>query len=112
MPIDIATEELLPLRSVPGRFPGLGRNGRPIHHASIYRWAVNGCRGVRLETVQVGGMKVTSTEALERFVERLSNPSETDKADATGERARQRRSSRQRQKAAEKAGRELEAIGA
>lgn len=113
MPIDITTEELLPLRSVPGRFPGLGRNGKPIHDATVYRWAVAGCRGVRLETVQVGGSKATSIEAIERFVERLSSPARSgETGDATGSRVGQRRSSRQRQRAAEKAGRELEALGA
>ena len=42
--------------------------------ATLYRWATHGCRGVRLETIQIGGTKCTSQEALQRFFNRLSNP--------------------------------------
>ena len=40
--------------------------------ATLYRWASHGCRGVRLETIQIGGTKCTSREALDRSFEELS----------------------------------------
>jgi len=40
--------------------------------ATIYRWAQIGIKGIRLETVQVGGCKFTSREALARFFAALS----------------------------------------
>ncbi|MCA9312358.1 MAG: DUF1580 domain-containing protein [Phycisphaerales bacterium] len=68
--VSIADEQLIPLNDVPRRLPRRS-NGRRIHIATIYRWAQRGCRGVRLETVQVGGTKYTSPEALQRFFDRL-----------------------------------------
>ena len=49
--------------------------GGPEDHVStLYRWATAGCRGVVLESIQVGGTRCTSREALQRFFERLSQP--------------------------------------
>ena len=42
------------------------------HIATIYRWTTTGVRGVVLETIQVGGARYTSREALQRFCERLT----------------------------------------
>jgi hypothetical protein len=50
------------------------RGGRRPHVSTLYRWATGGCRGVRLETLQVGGTLCTSREALQRFCDRLSEP--------------------------------------
>ena len=49
------------------------RGGRQVHVTTVYRWAGEGLRGVRLETVQVGGTKCTSREALARFYARLAD---------------------------------------
>jgi hypothetical protein len=38
----------------------------------LYRWAKRGLRGVKLETIRVGGTLCTSLEALQRFCERLT----------------------------------------
>ena len=35
--------------------------------ATLWRWRTAGCRGVRLETVLIGGRRMTSREALARF---------------------------------------------
>jgi hypothetical protein len=51
------------------------RRGRKIHVSTFYRWTTVGCRGVVLETIQIGGTRCTSREALQRFFERLSSPS-------------------------------------
>lgn len=48
------------------------RSGKPIHVSCLYRWAQRGCRGIKLEILQVGGTTCTSLEALQRFFERLT----------------------------------------
>ncbi len=48
------------------------RRGRKVHVSTLHRWASVGCRGVVLETVQVGGTRCTSVEALGRFFEALA----------------------------------------
>lgn len=45
--------------------------GRP-HVSTIWRWINRGIRGVKLETVMVGGRRFTSREALERFHQRIT----------------------------------------
>jgi hypothetical protein len=69
--IDTATEELGRLahavRWVPGR-----RDGKRVHISTLIRWATSGVRGVKLETVRLGGALFTSREAIQRFAERLT----------------------------------------
>lgn len=48
------------------------RGGLATHPSTIYRWAKTGLRGVRLETIRIGGALCTSLEALQRFCDRLS----------------------------------------
>jgi hypothetical protein len=48
------------------------RRGRKTHVSTLHRWATAGCKGVVLETIQIGGTRCTSREALQRFFERLS----------------------------------------
>ena len=71
VPIEI-TEQIVSLTEAAGLLPRR-RKGRKPNVATLYRWAKSGCRGVILETLQVGGTKCTSTQALQRFFERLSN---------------------------------------
>jgi len=40
--------------------------------STLYRWTRRGFRGVILETVQAGGTRSTTREALQRFFERLT----------------------------------------
>ena len=54
-----------------GRLP-TRRAGKKTHVSTLHRWATIGLRGVVLETLQAGGVKVTSLAALQRFFERLS----------------------------------------
>jgi len=42
--------------------------GRRVHLSTPLRWASRGSRGVRLETVVMGGRRYTSVAACERFV--------------------------------------------
>ncbi|MEL7484628.1 MAG: DUF1580 domain-containing protein, partial [Planctomycetota bacterium] len=68
--IDFEHEELITLaaaaRKVPGRVPG-----KPVHTATLARWATRGVGGRRLETLKIGGRLFTSVEALSRFVSGL-----------------------------------------
>jgi hypothetical protein len=74
--IDLTKEKALPLSDA-AKHPLLrqGRRlGRPIHRATLERWRTNGVGGVVLETCRIGGLRVTTVEALERFFHALSNP--------------------------------------
>jgi hypothetical protein len=53
--------------------------GRP-HASTLLRWALRGVKGVKLETVIVGGRRFTSLEAIQRFIERLSKPEASEHA--------------------------------
>lgn len=69
--IEIARECCFPLSEAPGHLPR-GRRGRRIHISTTFRWAQRGLRGVRLETIRIGGALYTSDEALQRFAEQLT----------------------------------------
>src|SRR4051812_46385075 len=73
--IDTISETLLTLAQAAESLPRR-RRGRKTHISTLYRWSQSGCRGVRLETVQVGATRCTSAEALQRFFERLSHASQ------------------------------------
>lgn len=50
-----------------------------IHLSTVWRWALRGVRGHRLECFSIGGRRYTTREAFERFVaatngERLPTP--------------------------------------
>jgi hypothetical protein len=63
--IDIQTEHLISLQDACRLIPG--RSGKAIARATIWRWALKGHKGVRLESV-VLGCRLTSHEAIKRFV--------------------------------------------
>lgn len=71
MSIDPLSEELLSLAQAARRLPRLCR-GHPVHASTLWRWAREGLRGVHLETVMIGGRRVTSVEGLRRFFAALS----------------------------------------
>ena len=89
--IDIRTENLIPLTKAPRleNLP-LRRYDKPPHVATFFRWARRGLRGVRLETIRVGGTLCTTAEALQRFFEALSRterPATQARQDVPGKRA-------------------------
>ena len=45
--------------------------GKP-HISTLHRWRLRGVRGVKLETVLIGGRRFTSDEALSRFFARTT----------------------------------------
>ncbi len=69
--IDTSVEATIPLTLAADELPRC-RRGRKTHVSTLFRWSKAGCRGVVLETIQVGGTRCTSREALQRFFERLS----------------------------------------
>jgi hypothetical protein len=71
MAIDTLTETLISLADATKVLPAR-RGGKRPHVSCIYRWTVSGCKGIKLESLQVGGTRCTSREALGRFFERLS----------------------------------------
>ncbi len=97
--IDVTTENLITLAEAAKLVPG--RHGRGVHVASVYRWAMTGCRGTKLETVAVGGARLTSREAVARFAARCSGHPEIPPP----------RPKQERERAAHRAGRELAALG-
>ena len=69
--IDVSTEHVISLadaaRSLPAR-----RAGKRPHVSCLYRWTVSGCRGIILESVQIGATRCTSRQGLERFFAALT----------------------------------------
>jgi hypothetical protein len=73
--IDPATETLVTLSRAADHYPAV--NGRHPHPSTVFRHALQGVDGVRLDTVRVGGRLVTSTEAVRRFISAISAVSRT-----------------------------------
>jgi hypothetical protein len=71
MGIVLASESVFPLAESPRHVPAR-RGGKRLHQSTAFRWAKHGLRGVRLETIRVGGTLCTSAEALQRFFDALS----------------------------------------
>ena len=68
-------EQKITLAQAAARLPRR-RRGRRTHVSTLYRWTQTGCRGVRLEYVQIGATRCTSIEALQRFFDRLTQASD------------------------------------
>ena len=65
------TEELVRLSDVPKHLPR-NRNGKKVGTSTVYRWATKGVRGIRLEWWQLPSGRVTSLEAVTRFLRALT----------------------------------------
>lgn len=72
MPIDLSKEDVVSLSQAASRVPPV--RGRSVAVSTLFRWSSVGLRGVRLETIQVGGTRCTSAQALQRFFESLAAP--------------------------------------
>lgn len=66
--IDLQNEELLCFADAAKRLPN-GKAGKPVHIATIHRWAARPIQGAKLESLRIGGVRYTSVEALARFIE-------------------------------------------
>jgi hypothetical protein len=71
-------EQVLPVKKAPKYIPG------NVSTHTAWRWATRGVRGIKLESMMVGGTRVTSREAIDRFLSKLNPESvpTTDEADA------------------------------
>jgi len=65
--IDLTSEALLTLREASLRIPG-----KP-HTSTLHRWVKYGLRGVILESCLVGGRRVTSIEAVDKFSKAITS---------------------------------------
>jgi hypothetical protein len=110
--IDSTADTIISLADAAKELPRR-RRGRKVHVSCVYRWSTAGCKGTVLETIQVGGTRCTSREALQRFFERLSQPVQVG-AVSGGQTGLPvgGRSVAQRQRQAAEAGRKLAEIGA
>ena len=63
----LLTEELLSLTDAAKEVPR-PEGQKPPHVATVWRWAIKGVRGNKLEIVKIGSRKFTSREAITRFV--------------------------------------------
>ena len=93
MAIDIHREHLLTFPQAAKRLPG-----HP-HLSTLHRWRLHGVRGTRLETCRIGGKRFTSREALERFALATTAAADGEPVPC--------RTPRQRERAIERAVREL-----
>jgi hypothetical protein len=105
--IDMTQETLISPTEVPKSLPP-GRNGRPTHVSTVFRWMLRGVRlpsgaVVRLEAIRMGGRWLTSKEALQRFAE-----AQTQHQDSRPEPPR---SPARRQHANQRAAAELDGLG-
>jgi hypothetical protein len=96
--IDVSTETLLTFAEFAASLPN-----RP-NISTVHRWRLRGCRGVKLESIMLGGTRFTSQEAGQRFFNKI-----TAVADGTAQ--PEARTSTQRERAISRAEAELEAAG-
>lgn len=61
--LDLNQEELLTLKAARSEFPN--RPSLP----TIWRWILKGSKGIRLDSVRIGGRRYTSKQAVARFIQ-------------------------------------------
>jgi len=66
MRFDVQNEQAITLAEVPNYVPK--RHGKKVHYSTVYRWTTKGSRGRILESVLVGGVRYTTIEAVNRFL--------------------------------------------
>jgi len=106
--IDLETDKLVTLAQAADFLPKLG--GRRIHTTSIWRWCRKGVRGVKLEHAIIGSRIITSVQALNRFVNALSEAPMPERHRTHKPRMR-RRTEKQRARAIAEAEKSLRADG-
>lgn len=77
--VSIQSETLIAFQQARDCFPGRKRVG----NATMHRWRSTGVRGVVLETLIVGGLRFTSVEAIQRFID-AQNARRSQKRSAQG----------------------------
>lgn len=69
---DISHERLIPLTQVGQHLPSVFTSGE-VPLRTIRHWGKRGVRGVKLETLRIGGRQFTSIEAIGRFCSRIND---------------------------------------
>jgi hypothetical protein len=64
--VDLDRDTLLTFPQAAARLPG-----RP-NLATLHRWRLHGCRGIKLACVKVGGRRYVTARALDEFIAALS----------------------------------------
>ena len=64
--IDIQNETLMTVREISESLP------THPHIGTIWRWYARGLHGIRLDTVMIGGRRMSSREAMQRFTEQTT----------------------------------------
>ena len=77
--IDLTIETPLRLRTA-AKLPQLRRDGKTPHLSLLYRWAMSGLRGHKLETTIVAGSRCTTEAAVERWLAALNGNESTEEA--------------------------------
>jgi hypothetical protein len=77
MSIDPNSECILSLAEAASTLPRRRAGKRP-HVSCIYRWTTIGCKGIVLESIQIGCTRCTSREAMARFFRRLTQGDTAD----------------------------------
>lgn len=70
--IDVRIEKVIILAAAALLVPRR-RAGRKCSVSTVYRWTSTGCRGIVLESIQIGATRCTSEEALARFFQKLTS---------------------------------------
>ena len=65
--IDVRSETVVPVSRVPHHVPRNSDSGKRIHPSTAWRWVLRGIRGIKLESVLIGGRRHTSLEKLDAF---------------------------------------------
>ena len=108
MSIDISSERLITLEEAAALLPGRAP-GTTIHPFTISLYTTRGKKGHKLETLLAGPRRVTSIEAVQRFLEAISqSPQRTGGKKAVA----MARTAKQRIKAAKAACARMEQAGA
>lgn len=56
--------------SIPDAAEFLGKlTGQKPHVSTLWRWCLKGCKGVKLESICIGGKRFVTAAAIEKFVE-------------------------------------------
>ena len=87
--IDLQTEKPLTISKAMG-LPQLRRNDRKPHVAQGYRWCSAGLKGIVLESIVIGGSRCTTSEAIDRWIARLSGHDHMDSQPVRAPSRRQR----------------------
>lgn len=51
--------------------------GEKPHASTLWRWCLKGCKGVKLESICIGGKRYVTVSAIERFIEARSRTAAT-----------------------------------